>query len=117
MLLRMPGVGGGTTKRVRLSLLVGAVYRMVQGCYTPRDLMLSVVEMSVEFVISTRAISRSLVKMALFRVSKATENDAAARGTLLSEALMGLYWIPSGLRSCDLQPPGGDGRASGNGWK
>ena len=53
MLLRMPGVGGGTTKRDRLSLLVGAVYRMVQGCFTPRDPMLSVVEMSVEFVVST----------------------------------------------------------------
>ena len=53
VLLRMPSVGGGTTKRDRLSLLVGAVYRMVQGCYTSRDLMLSVVEMSVEFVISS----------------------------------------------------------------
>ena len=60
MLLRMPGVGGGTTKRDRLGLLVGAVYRMVQGYYTPRDLMLSVVEMSVEFVISTRSNSLSL---------------------------------------------------------
>ena len=29
--LRMPSVCGGTTKRDRLSLLVGAVYRMVQG--------------------------------------------------------------------------------------
>ena len=52
MLLRMPGVGGGTTKRDRLSLLVGAVYRMVHGCFTPRDLMLSVVEMPVEFVLT-----------------------------------------------------------------
>ena len=34
MLLQMPGAGGGTTKRDRLSLLVGAVYRIVQGCYT-----------------------------------------------------------------------------------
>ena len=75
MLLRMTGVCGGTTKRDRRSLLVGAVYRMVQGCYPPRDLMLSVVEMSVEFVISTRSNSLSLVRMALFRVSKATENE------------------------------------------
>ena len=52
MLLRMPGVGGGTTKRDRLNLLVGDVYRIVQGCYTPMDLMLLVVEMSVEFVLS-----------------------------------------------------------------
>ena len=84
----------------RLSLLVGAVYRMVQGCYTPRDLMLSVVEMSVEFVISTRSNSLSLVRnlrMALFRVSKATENETKSRVKLISETLMGLYWMLSGL--------------------
>jgi hypothetical protein len=93
----MPGVGGGTTKRDRLSLLVGTVYRMVQGCYTPRDPTLSVVEMSVEFVLSTCSNSLSLVRMALFRVSKATENDAKVRVKMLSETLMGLYWMLSGL--------------------
>ena len=97
MLLRMPGVGGGTTERDRLSLLVGTVYRMVQGCYTPRDLMLSVVEMSVEFAISTCSNSLSLVRMALHRVSKATEKDTNVRVKLLSETLMGLYWMLSGL--------------------
>ena len=97
MLLRMPSVGGGTTKRDRMGLLVGAVYRMVQGCYTPRDLVLPVVEMSVEFVLSTCSNSLSLVRMALFRVSKATENDTKARVKLLSETLMGLYWMLSGL--------------------
>ena len=97
VLLRMPSVGGGTTKRDRLSLLVGAVYRMVQGCFTPRDLMLSVVEMSVEFVISTCSNSLSLVRMALHRVSKATEKDTNVRVKLLSETLMGLYWMLSGL--------------------
>ena len=75
MLLRMPGAGGGTTKRDRLRLLVGAVYGMVQDCYTPRDRMLSVVDISVEFVISTCANSVSLVRMALFRVNSATENE------------------------------------------
>ena len=88
---------GGTTKRARLSLLVGAVCRMAQGCFTPRDPMLSVVEMAVEFVISTCARSLSLVRMALFRVSKATENDANARVKLLSGILMGLHWMMSGL--------------------
>ena len=97
MLLRMPGGGGGTTKRDRLSLLVGAVYRMVQGCFTPRDLLLPVVEMSAEFVLRTCSNSLSLVRMALFRVSKATENDTKARPTLLSATLMGLYWMLSGL--------------------
>ena len=104
MLLRMPSVGGGTTKRDRLSLPVGAVYRMVQGCYTPRDLMLSVVEMSMEFVISTHSNSLSLVRMALFRVSNATENETKARVKLLSETLMGIYWMLSGLWRCNPKP-------------
>ena len=47
MLLRMLSAGGGTTIKDRLSLMVGTVYRMVQGCYTPMELVLSVVEMSV----------------------------------------------------------------------
>ena len=89
--------GGGTAKRDRPSLLVGAVYKMVQGCHTPRDLMLSVVEMSVESVISTRSNSVSLARMALCRVSKATANDTKAKVTLLFETLMGLYWMQSGL--------------------
>ena len=49
--------------------------------------------------------------MALFWVSKATENETKARAKLLSEALMGLYWMMSGLWSWDLKPAGGDGRA------
>ena len=93
----MPSVGGDTTKKGRLGLLVGTVHRMVQGCYTPMDLMLSVVEMSVEFVLSTCSNSLSLVRMALYRVSNATENDANARVKMLSGALLGLYWMLSGL--------------------
>ena len=59
--------------------------------------MLSVVEMCVEFEISTHYNSLSLVRMALFRVNKATENEPKARVKLLSETLMGLYWMLSGL--------------------
>ena len=47
--------------------------------------------------------------MALFRVSKATENDTKAIVKLLSETLMGLYWILSGLSSWNLKNTGGDG--------
>ena len=35
--------------------------------------------------------------MALFRVSKATENETKVRVKLLFETLMGLYWTLSGL--------------------
>ena len=59
--------------------------------------MLSVVEMSVEFVVSTRSDSFSSVSMALFRVSKATVHETKARANLLSETLMGLYWMLRGL--------------------
>ena len=45
VLLRMPSAGRVTTKKDRLSLMVGTVYRMVQGYYTPMDLVLSAVEM------------------------------------------------------------------------
>ena len=80
-----------------MSLLVGAVYRRVHGCYTPRALMLSVVETSVEFVISTHSTSLSWVRMVLFKVSKSSANETKARAKLLSETLMGLYWMLSGM--------------------
>ena len=51
----------------------------------------------VEFVVSTCSNSLSLVRMALFRVSRATDNETNARFKLLSETLMGLYWMLSGL--------------------
>ena len=65
LLLRMPSVCGGTTRNGRLVLLVGTVHRMVQGCYTPMDLRVSVLETGVEFVISIRSYSASSVRMAL----------------------------------------------------
>ena len=81
------------------------------------DLRVSVLEMAVEFVISARSCSFSLVRMALHRVSKATENEANARVKLLSETRMGLYWMLSGLWSYHLKPTGGGGWAWGTGWK
>ena len=72
-------------------------------------LMLLLVEISLEFVISTRSTSVSLVRMALCRVSNATGNDTNARVKLRSETLMGLYWMLSGLWSYYLTPTGGGG--------
>ena len=97
LLLRMPRVGGGTAKKHRLGLLVGTAHRMVQGCYTPMDLRVLVLEVDVEFVISTRSYSIRLVKMALHRVSRATENETNVRIKLLSGTLMGLSWMPCRL--------------------
>ena len=79
--------------------------------------MLSVLVMPIEFVISARSNSASLVRMALFRVRKATENDTNVGVKSLSETLMGLHWILSGMRGCYLETTGGDGRARGAGWK
>ena len=58
-------------------------------------------------MISTRANSLSLVRMALFKVSRATENDTNARVKLLSETLMGHYWMAvdaESLWAVKLQP-------------
>ena len=100
----MLSAGGGTTtgKTDGLSLMVGTVYRMMQGCYTPTDLVLSVVEMCVELGLSTHSSSVSLVRMALHRVivmimSKATENKMNARIKSFAGTLMVLYWVLGGL--------------------
>ena len=48
MLQRLPEHGGGTTKRDRISWIVGALFRMAYGCLTPTDVALSVCELAVE---------------------------------------------------------------------
>ena len=113
----MLSASGDTTKNGRLGLLVGTVHRMVLGCHPPMGLMVPVLEMSVEFVISTRPCCISLVGMALHRASKATESEANARGKSLSRALVVLYCMLSGLWGYYLKPTGGDGRAQGTGRK
>ena len=95
---------------------------MLSQCYTPMDLVLSVVEMSVDFVLSTRSRSVSLVGMALHRVSKATENETNSTIKLSSGALVALYsdyWMLqlSGLWGYYLKPAWGDACAWGAGWK
>ena len=97
----------------------GAVYRMVQGCYTPAGLVLSVVEMPVEVLMSTRSSFVGLVGMALHKVSKATEDNANARTKPASGALglVILHWMMSGLWGCYLKPNRGDGWALDTGWK
>ena len=52
------------------------------------DLVVSVAEMSVEFVRSTASGSVSLFRMALHRMSKATENETNERIKLFSGTLM-----------------------------
>ena len=48
VLQRLPEHGGGTTKRDRISWIVGALFRMAYGCLTPTDVALSVCELAVE---------------------------------------------------------------------
>ena len=65
------------------------------------DLMVSVMDnlMSVEFVLSTRSYSASLVRMAPHRVSNAIENETNVRLTLFARTLvmMVLYRMLSRL--------------------
>ena len=43
---------GGTNKVGRLSWVVGAVHRALQGCYGDDDIVLSLLELRLELVVS-----------------------------------------------------------------
>ena len=63
--------GGGTSKRDGLSWLIaiGALFRTVYGCLTATDVTLSVCEMEVELQLSAATNPRTLLRIALLRVS------------------------------------------------
>ena len=108
MLLRMPGVGGGTTKKGRLSLLVGAVYRMAQdgtgmlhsdGLNGAGDV--DGCGVRVEYPILLYKLG---YRIALRRVSNATENEADVRTKLPS----GSTGYRVGCGDVTRNPPGWD---------
>ena len=69
VLPRLPEHGGGTTKRDRMSWIMGALFRMAYGCLKPTDLALSVCELAVELELSGTTSPRWLLRVALLRVS------------------------------------------------
>ena len=68
ILQRLPEHGGGTTKRDRLSWIIGALFRMVYGYLTPTDVALSVCKLAVELELSGTSSPMSLLRVALLRV-------------------------------------------------
>ena len=52
VLTRLPMLIGGTNKVGRLSWVVGAVHRVVQGCYGDDDIVLSLLELRLELAVS-----------------------------------------------------------------
>ena len=52
VLTRLPMLIGGTNKVGRLSWVVGAVHRVVQGCYGDDDILLSLLELRLELAVS-----------------------------------------------------------------
>ena len=52
VLTRLPMLVGGTNKVGRLSWVVGAVYRIIQGCYGADGIVLSVLELKLEMEVS-----------------------------------------------------------------
>ena len=77
---RLPEHGGGTSKKDRLSWLVGALFRMVYGCLIPADVALSVCDMAVELELSGASNPRTLLRMALIRVSVIIYRKERRRG-------------------------------------
>ena len=65
VLQRLSEHDGGTTKRDRLSWIVGALFRMAYGCLTPTDVALLVCELTIELELDGTAISQGLLRIAL----------------------------------------------------
>ena len=52
VLTRLPMLAGGTNKVGRLSWVVGAIHRIIQGCYGDDDIVLSILEPKLELEVS-----------------------------------------------------------------
>ena len=98
ILQRLPEHGGGTTKRDRLSWIVGALFRMVSGCLTPIDVALSVCKLAVELELSGTSSPRGLLRVALVRVGVIIlERMEEERMKEFSGTLVFLYRMLGGL--------------------
>ena len=67
VLQRLHKHGGGirTSKKDRLSWLIGALFRMVYGCLPPTGVALLACEMAVELEVSAASNPRTLLRMAM----------------------------------------------------
>ena len=68
MLTRLPMLKGGTNKVGRLSGVVGAVHRILQGCYGDDGIVLSLLELRLELEVS--GWCTGLLRTAIARVEQ-----------------------------------------------
>ena len=113
VLQRLPEHGGGTSKKDRLPWVVGALFRMVYDCLTPTVVALSVYAMTMELELSGGANPRTLLRIALLRMSLIIQEEKEERMEEFSRTVVFLYRMLGGVWSCYLNPAprGGDGRA------
>ena len=107
VLQQLPDHGGGTTKRDRMSWIVGALFRMVYGCLAPTAVALSVCELAVELELSGTTSPRSLLRVALLRVGVIILEMQEERMKEFSGTFVFLYRMLGVLWSCYLKPPRG----------
>ena len=100
VLTRLPMMCGGTNKVGRLSWVVGAIHRIIQGCYGADDIVLSVLELKLEMEVSgwrTGMLGTAIAKVEQSMKMKEKEWQHKAR-------LLYMVWVA--LKLCP-ETPGG----------
>ena len=101
MLTRLRMLEGGTNKIGRLSWVVGAIYRIIQGCFGDDDIVLSVLELELE--LETSGWWTGLLGTAIARL----EQPVAMKGKGWQQKARLLYRAWVALKLCPEPPPGG----------
>ena len=101
VLTRLPMLAGGTNKVGRLSWVVGAIHRIIQGCYGADAIVLSVLELKLEMEVSgsrTGLLGTAIARVEQSMVMKGEERQHKAR-------LLYKVWVA--LKLCP-ETPGGE---------
>ena len=101
MLTRLPMMCGGTNKVGRVSWAVGAIHRVIQGCYGADDIVLSVLELKLEMEVSgwrPGILGTAIAKVEQSMKMKEEEWQHKAR-------LLYMVWVV--LKLCPETPGGG----------
>ena len=100
VLTRLSMMCGGTNKVGRVSWIVGAIHRVIQGCYGADDIVLSVLELKLEMELSgwrTGMLGTAIAKVEQSMKMKEEEWQHKAR-------LLYMVWVA--LKLCP-ETPGG----------
>ena len=99
VLTRLPVICGGTNKVGRMSWVVGAIHRIIQGCYGADDIVLSVLELKLEVSgWRTGMLGTAIAKVEPSMKMKEKECRHKAR-------LLYMVWVA--LKLCPETPGGG----------